>query len=192
MKKNILIVALLAMSAGVQAKGTAALSSGEKQNLELAVQRGNWDPGVKNIITKNNINVPITGAEWSTFLYAANQGQTQIMSGLYNISKSCVKKTTPAGGTALMEAARSGQLKSMKWFDSNGLLSTYLNKKDSLGNTPLTQAIIFNQTVAAKWLLEKGAKIDKRSKEAASSSDSILFLLKKYEKKAKKKKEAKK
>lgn len=182
MKKSI-ILGLLLIGTGAQAKSSGSLSENEKQSLELAVQQGNWDPGVKNIITSKNINAPITGAGWSTFIYASYKGRTEIMTGLYAISERCVEHTTPAGGTALMEAARSGNLKSMEWFKEKNLLNIYLNKKDSYENSPLTQAIFFKKKKAVKWLLKQGARIDKRSKKAALNSKSIKSLLKKYEKK---------
>jgi len=187
MKKSIAIICMV-MSMGVQAKSSLSLASQEK--VRLAIKENNWKPGVATYIKSKNINMPITpkGTEWTAFIYAASEGRTKIMTNLYNLNVNCVNGTTAGGGTALMEAARSGKIQAMEWFKTNNLLSKFINKTDSFTNTALVEAVADSQLQAVRWLLNNGAKVrpDHKNKsnrtifDYAKNNKEMMALLMPY------------
>ena len=169
---NLLLLSLLICSFSLQADSSVALTKNQKSLLINAVKKGLL-PRVKTIINKSNVNIPVsTATKWTVFIYAANHGQTKIMSYLYKIDPTCVDKTTYGGGTAFIEAVRSGSLEAMNWFKNNNILKKFINKKDDFNWSPLMRAVEENHYIAVQWLLKNGAFLDKNAK---NSADLTIF-----------------
>lgn len=172
-KSNDLWASILAV---LHLNQVSAVEESMKIKIIDAINSGDLE-FIKENVNANNVSTPLDENGWTAFIYAAADSQIPIMDYLYENYYQCINDTTSGGGTAFMEAARNNQVKTLKWFDVNGLIHDFINKADTaFGNTALMEvAFAGPQIQKAKVLLfEYGANVTLTNKAGLTAEQIAL------------------
>ncbi len=85
----------------------------------------------------------------------------------------CLRHRSDGGSTPLMLAAANGQIEMMEYLLAQG---ADINEKDNLGDTALNYVVSRNQLAAAKFLVNRGARVVSQRDDGISSLMQALQI----------------